>query len=364
MPLPKPREDEEKKEFIDRCMGDDTMNEDFTDPAQRRAVCESQWDERGEGEARSYGHLSSLLFNAPWALLPEKLQLMSNLLKARLAGVHFTAEEIQAIRAPMRSRRQSGAVAVLPLFGVLGQRANLVTQASGGTSMEQFGAVFSQAISDDAIKAVVIDVDSPGGSVHGMEELARQIFDARGRKPIVAIANPLAGSAAIAIASQADEFVITPSGLAGGIGVVAEHTDLSAQLEKEGIKTTLVSTSKFKTEGNPFEPLTDEARQQMQSVMGEFHKAFVGDVARGRGVTTDIVESDFGQGRVMGAKAAVKAGMVDRIATLDQVLARLNSSPEEAQRVQAQAQVSGPEAKARLERLWDIALMGVVGGKA
>ena len=362
MPLPKPREDEEKKDFIDRCMGDDTMNDDFPDPAQRRAVCETQWDERDEAEARSYGHVSSLLFNAPWALLPEKLAAMAEFLKARLNGVTFSAEEIQAIRAPMRSRRRAGAVAVLPLFGVLSQRANIIMQASGGTSMEQFGAAFRQVMADDDIKAVVLDVDSPGGSVHGTEELARQVFDARGNKPIVAVVNSLAGSGALWIGSQADEFVITPSGLAGGIGIVADHVDASERGKKEGIKTTLISTSKFKTEGNPFEPLSNEAREHMESVMGEFHKAFVGDVARGRGVTTDIVESGFGQGRLIGAKTAVKAGMVDRIATFDQVLARLSSSTEEAQRVQARA--PGPEAKARRERLWDIALMGTVGGKA
>lgn len=356
MPLPKPRDDEEKKDFIDRCMGDDTMNEDFPDPSQRRAVCESQWDERDEAKARSYGHVSSLLFNAPWALMPEKLAAMAEFLKARLNGVVFSAEEIQAIRAPMRSRRQAGAVTVLPLFGVLSQRANIISQASGGTSMEQFGAAFRQAVADDDIKAVVIDVDSPGGSVHGTEELARQVFDARGSKPIVAVINSLAGSGALWIGSQADEFVITPSGLAGGIGIIADHMDASEQKQKEGVKTTLISTSKFKTEGNPFEPLSDEAREHMESIMGEFHKAFVGDVARGRGVSVNTVESDFGQGRMMGAKAAVKAGLVDRIATLDQVLARLSSSPEEAQRVQAQA--SGPEEKARAQRLWDIALTG------
>ncbi|KKM93049.1 hypothetical protein LCGC14_1212430, partial [marine sediment metagenome] len=298
--------------------------------------------------------------NAPWALLPEKLIAMAEVLSLRMQGIHFTAEEIKArIGAPpQRMRRQSGSVAVLPLIGVLAQRANLVTNASGGTSMEQFAAVFRQAISDDAIKAVVIEVDSPGGSVHGTEELARQIFDARGSKPIIAIANSLAASGSLWIGSQADEFVITPGGLVGSIGIVAEHVDASAHEEKEGLKTTLVSTSKFKTEGNPFEPLSDDARRHMESVMAGFHTMFVGDVARGRGVTVDKVQEDVGQGRVMGAKAAVKAGLVDRIATFEQVLARLSATPDTAQRVEAQAEPLSPEARARSERLWDIALMG------
>ena len=360
MPLPKPRDNEEKDDFIDRCMGDDTMNEDFPDPGQRRAVCETQWDDRNKAEARSYGHVASILFNAPWALLPEKLVAMAEVLRLRMEGMTFTAEEIKARvgSPPQRSRSRAGAVAVLPLFGVLCQRANIITQASGGTSLEQFSAAFRHAVADEDVKAIVIDVDSPGGSVHGTEELARQIFDARDRKPIVAIANSLAASGALWIGSQASEFVMTPSALVGSIGIVAEHTDISQAAEKAGIKTTLVSTSKFKAEGNPFEPLSDEAREHMQSVMGEFHKTFVGDVARGRGVTAQTVEADFGQGRVFGAKAAVKAGMVDRIETLDQVLARFSSTSESAVRMGAQAPTPGPEARARLERLWNMALMG------
>ena len=311
-------------------------------------------------QTRSYGHVASILFNAPWALLPEKLVAMAEVLRLRMEGVTFTTEEIESRvgAPPQRSRRQAGAVAVLPLYGVLSQRANIITQASGGTSMEQFGDAFRSVVADEDVKAIVMDVDSPGGSVHGTAELARQIFDARGRKPIIAIANSLAASGSLWIGSQADEFVITPGGLVGSIGIVAEHVDASAHEEKEGFKTTLVSTSKFKTEGNPFEPLSDDARRHMESVMAGFHTMFVGDVARGRGVTVDKVEEDFGQGRVMGAKAAVKAGLVDRIATFEQVLARLSATPDTAQRVEAQAEPLSPEARARSERLWDIALMG------
>lgn len=326
-------------------------------------------DEKEDTTAKSYGHVASVLFNAPWALLPEKLHAMVEVLSLRLQGITFTAEEIKArVGEPaQRSRRRSGAVAVLPLFGVLSQRANIITQASGGTSLEQFAAAFRQVVADDEVKAIVIDIDSPGGSVHGTEELARQIFEARDRKPIVAIANSLAASGALWIGSQAPEFVMTPTALAGSIGIVAEHVDVSKHEEKEGVKTTLVSTSKFKTEGNPFEPLSNEARQHMQSIMADFHSMFVGAVARGRAVTADKVEEDFGQGRLMGAKAAVKAGMVDRIATFEQVLVRLSSTPETAQRdddplvppiTDDQAEASGPDIKARLERLWDVALMG------
>jgi signal peptide peptidase SppA len=130
-------------------------------------------------------------------------------------------------------------------------------------------------------------------------------------------------SAAYWLASQADEIVSIPSGNVGSIGVFSAHQDLSAALEKEGIKVTLIKAGKFKVEGNPFEPLSDEARAQIQTRVDDAYSQFTKDVARGRGVKPSDVRGGYGEGRALPAKEAKAVGLIDRIATMDEVLGKL-----------------------------------------
>jgi signal peptide peptidase SppA len=169
----------------------------------------------------------------------------------------------------------------------------------------------------------VLDIDSPGGSIYGVPELAQEIFAAREKKKVVAVANSLAASAAYWLAAAASEVVVTPSGDVGSVGVYAMHEDISRLLDQEGVTVTFISAGKFKTEGNPYEPLSEEGRSFMQERVDEAYAMFTRDLARFRDVPVAKVKSDFGEGRVVGAKAAKAAGMVDRIASLEDTLARL-----------------------------------------
>ncbi len=216
-----------------------------------------------------------------------------------------------------------GSVAVVPVFGTIFPRSNLMTEFSGGVSAEKMAALLNDLAMDKEISAIVLDINSPGGAVTGVPELAAEIRRLREEKPITAVVNGLAASAAFWIASQANEIVAIPSGMAGHIGVFLAHEDHSAELEKEGVKVTLISAGKFKTEGNPFEPLSDDARAEMQRVVEKFHDMFVDDVAQGRGVSRTKALNDFGQGRLLVADEAKAAGMIDRIATMNATLARL-----------------------------------------
>ncbi|GAF79644.1 unnamed protein product [marine sediment metagenome] len=235
------------------------------------------------------------------------------------------ADEVQARMGRRRAKIKpvQGGVTVLPLHGILSQRMNMMSEMSGGTSYEEFGAWFDAAVEDEAVGAIVLDVDSPGGSVYGLEELSAKMYAARGRKPIVAVANAQAASAAYYVGSSAKQFVVTPSGEIGSIGVVSMHVDVSAADEQIGLKRTIISTPKFKAEGNPYEVLSKEARDHEQGVVDDFYGRFVADVARNRNTTKADVEAHFGQGRMVLAEAAVAAGMADRVATLAQVLTDL-----------------------------------------
>lgn len=311
----------------------------------------------------------------PWALRPETFALFRGILLRRDSGVRLSAEEIaarigtdysrprheclfcdaetgapvvtayptpEALSGATAGRAQGSVIAVLPVLGVISQRAAMVDDVSGpgGTSVERLTARFRSVLADPSVKAIILDIDSPGGGVYGVQELAAEILASRGQKPILAVANSLAASAAVWIATAADEFSATPSAEVGSIGVYAAHEDISKYLEAEGIKVTLVSAGEFKTEGNQFEPLSEDAVAYMKTRVDEYMNAFVGAVAKGRGVSAAKVRKDFGQGRTMGAQAAKAAGLIDRIETLDQAIRRVAGKRSPAEPVAASVPVA------------------------
>jgi signal peptide peptidase SppA len=228
-----------------------------------------------------------------------------------------------------RLPKVTGSIGVIPIQGTIGQRAS---DWWSRTSTDQVAFQIAGLIGNPSVGAVVLDIDSPGGIVYGPEELSSVIRVARGVKPIYAIANSMAASAAYWIGSAADKFFITPSGEGGSIGVWSAHQDISKAMEEFGVKTTLVSAGEFKTEGNPFEPLSDEARADMQASVDRYHEMFIAAVAAGRGVSKATVHDTFGKGRMMGAPAAIKAGMFDGATTLPELLAGIMKPRESKSR--------------------------------
>lgn len=277
-----------------------------------------------------YTRIVMAAMSLPWAILPGKLAVIQSLLHLRAQGHRLTAEEVGAqLAAGGRGGEAAmgrGSVAVLPLVGTIIPRGDLLLESSGAMSVQRFGSSFRQALADTAVGHIVLDVDSPGGQVGGVAELAAEIFRARGQKRIVAVANHLAASGAYWIASAADEVVISPSGEVGSIGVLAMHEDMSQLLESTGVKINLITAGKYKGEGSPFEVLGDDARAAIQARVDEYYAMFTGDVARHRGVTRAEVVNGFGQGRVVGASMAVALGMADRVGTLAETVQRLLKS--------------------------------------
>jgi signal peptide peptidase SppA len=279
----------------------------------------------GNGERR-YRHVAEMVYATPWAILPQTLRAIVELIDYRVAGQRLSEEEIRERIGAGPARRPSQTrqgVAVLPLYGVIAPKATLMSDISGGTSLYDWRRAFGEALADPNVAAILIDVDSPGGVTDLVPEVAADIRGARGRKPIVAVANTMAASAAYWLAAQADELVVTPSGEVGSIGVLCAHDDISGLQQQMGVKTSLISAGKYKTEGNPFEPLSEEARAALQERVDEMYGMFTRDVAKGRRVTAGQVRDGFGEGRLVSALNAVKLGMADRVATLEQTLARM-----------------------------------------
>lgn len=263
-------------------------------------------------------HVLEDFVREPWAILPSKLEAMTEVLLWHAAGNPVPKYE----SAAPKSAATTGGIAVIPVYGIISPRMNLLTAMSGGTSTDQLAAQIDEAVKSADIKGIVLDVSSPGGNVYGVPELASRIYKSRGQKRIVAIANYQMASAAYWIASAADEIFMPPSAEAGSIGVVAQHIDLSKAYEAEGVKVTLIHYGKNKVEGNDAEPLGDEARAYLQSRVDEYGRMFDKAVAQHRNVSVETVQDSFGQGRMFGAKEAVRVGLADKIGTLQDAIDR------------------------------------------
>lgn len=276
-----------------------------------------------------FAHVLSFCIEHPWAITRPWLHTIVGIVSRRAAGGSADPHEIEAALANRKELPQPkrGSVAVIPIYGVIMPRANLMSQMSGGTTYDVLTSQLREAIAAPGISTIVLDIDSPGGSVAGATEFAREVMKARTTKPIVAVANFTMASAAYWAAAGATEIVASPSASVGSIGVLSMHEDLSQALEREGIKQTFITSSKYKAEANPAQPLSDDARAHLQARVDEADGLFVADIAAGRGIKVAQVRKDFGQGRMFSAQEAVDAGMVDKIATLDDTLARLASTP-------------------------------------
>ncbi len=274
-----------------------------------------------------YARVLHDFYSTPWAIQPEKLRVMAQFLQVQAAGVKFDPAEIQArigaAHQPVETRSSAG-VAVVPVYGVIAQRMDLFSEISGGTSTQRLAQDIRSAAANPDVDTILLDVDSPGGSVYGVQELADVIYQLRDQVRIVAIANSLMASAAYWIGSAAEELVITPGGEAGSIGVITAHENYQPLIEDRKLpEVEFVYAGKYKAEGNMMEPLGDEARAALQARIDDYYAAFTEGVARNRGVSVQTVIADFGQGRVLGAQAAVDAGLADRIATFDDLTGEL-----------------------------------------
>lgn len=260
-----------------------------------------------------------------WAIKPEKLEAIQEVLDRRLEAKDIPGPEEVAAAAAKNTRAKAGefryltvqdGVGVLSVEGVLAKRMNLFMAFSGGSSTELLAKEFQAAVIDDKIEAIVLDVDSPGGTVDGTEALANMVYEARGKKPIVAFANGLMASAAYWIGSAADKLYIEETGEAGSIGVISVHYDFSRYDEKVGVKRTIIKAGRYKAAGNDTEPLNREAEDYLQAGVDYVYSLFVNAVARNRNASVNAVLEGMADGRIFIGRQALDAGLVDRIGNL------------------------------------------------
>lgn len=287
--------------------------------------------------SRTYPHLADRLLNTPLLLHPQKLDAIIAGLGGRLLGVdglQIDAAELTACAAlpaemfttrrgerTERGYRVVDGVAVISAMGGLVHRTKLAADSSLLIGYNDLAADVEDALGKSDVHAIALVMDSPGGEVAGAFELAERIYAARGRKPIVAVADGMAASAAYLAASAADEVVLTNTSYVGSIGVVMRHVDFSRALANDGITVSHIFAGEHKIDGNPYQPLPDVVRAALQADIEGLYQMFVQAVAKHRGLSEQAVR-DTRAGVYRGV-AAVAARLADRIGTVDAVVAEL-----------------------------------------
>lgn len=293
-----------------------------------------------------YPHVRAAFYGQPWAIERAKFDEIHALLQLRADGRILSRLEVESVVAVRRPEVQMFAldgdnlvpvqegpgardrqvVAVVGIFGTMLHRATGLAETSGLASTEKIAQRVRAAAQDPGVRGIVLDVDSPGGSVFGVTELAAEIRAARDLKPVKAVFNARGGSAAYWAASAADERIASPSAEVGSIGVFYEHEDRSEENAKAGRRYTTIAYGANKAQGGPNEPLSDAARENIEKRVAEMGVTFEEDVAKNLGISRAAVHRDFGQGLMFGAAEAKKLGMIDRIGSLEDAIRRVGAS--------------------------------------
>lgn len=269
------------------------------------------------------------IMTAPWAVVPNTLCEIRDVYTTHLRGEKIDISAVEArLGRPLNNEQpdvlvQDG-VAIVTANGVVAKRMNMFSRISGGMSTEILAQQLEAAMADHTVRAIILSIDSPGGTVDGTFELAQKIYDMRGTKPIVTFVDGLSASAAYAISAATDAIYISgPTAHVGSIGVVATHVDYSGAEEKYGVKTTEIYAGKYKRIASSYAPLTAEGKQSIQDSVDYLYGVFVDSVAKFRGVSVDTVLEKMADGKVFIGQQAIDAGLVDGVSTLEEMVSSL-----------------------------------------
>jgi signal peptide peptidase SppA len=261
-------------------------------------------------------HLASRLFGTPLLVHRAKLDVILAVMGERL-GVAPPLADL-ALPVPKSATTAPTGIAVIPILGTLVKRSLGMEAASGLTSYKEIAAMLDAAVADPMVSGILLDIDSPGGEASGSFELARRVREAATIKPVWAVANDAAYSAAYAIAASAQRLFVTETGGVGSIGVIALHIDQSIKDANDGYRYTAITAGAHKNDYSPHEPLSDAAKSELQSEVDRLYAIFTEHVAAMRGLDLDAVRATEA-GLFFGANAVVQ-GLADGIQTLDATL--------------------------------------------
>ncbi len=261
-------------------------------------------------------HLASRLFGTPLLVHRAKLDVILAVMGERL-GLAAPVVDL-ALPIPKPATASPTGIAVIPVYGTLVKRSLGMEAASGLTSYSEIAAMLDVALADPMVSGILLDIDSPGGEASGSFELARRVREVVAVKPVWAVANDAAYSAAYAIAASAQRLYVTETGGVGSIGVIALHVDQSIKDATDGYRYTAITAGAHKNDYSPHEPLSDAAKSELQGEVDRLYAIFTEHVAAMRGLGIDAVRATEA-GLYFGGNA-VRQGLADGVQTLDATL--------------------------------------------
>ena len=267
------------------------------------------------------------IMTSPWMIARERLSEIRGIYQTHMRGDKIDTKAIEAQLAlvigeqPERGKYdiQDG-VAIIPLKGVVSKELSFFSFLFGGVSTQGVAIMFKDALANGDVESILLDIDSPGGTVDGTQELAELIYGARGQKPIIAYTDGKMASAAYYIGAAADSIYISgdmPE--IGSIGVVMSHVDYSKQDEMYGVKETEIYAGKYKRIASYTQPLSKEGKAYLQGQVDYVYSIFVNDVAKYRGRSVEDV-LNMADGKIFIGRQALDVGLVDGVSTFDQLI--------------------------------------------
>ncbi|TNI56567.1 serine peptidase [Aeromonas dhakensis] len=282
----------------------------------------------------NYPHLASQVFGCPLYVTQEVLAGVKSLLMPRMLGSQIEvmaaddlsdALEPKQLEARSESQYRVEGLAVIPLHGILVARRGQIDGACTElTSYEWARSQIATALADERVKEIVLDINSGGGHAVGCKELADYIYAKRSAKPITALVNFSAYSAAYFIASACSKVVVSETGGCGSVGVIMEHMEVSKWEEEVGLKFTTFYRGDRKKDGTPHEPLSDGAMAAINHRMDQAYDLFISSVARYRGLPVEQVKAT--EATLYSGAEAVSNGLADELANPQDYLNGLAAS--------------------------------------
>jgi len=293
-----------------------------------------------------YIHLQDMLFNQPHLCTPQYAETVLSVVGDKL-GVDTSAFGVSGEEKENRNPNMVGDTYVMPIIGSMVHRGGSLDALSGIQSYQSIQSELQEAIDNPSVKQVVLDIDSPGGSVAGAFDLKDFISEAKEKKPIYAMARDNMCSAAYLIGSAATEVYATQTAQVGSIGVVAMHMDQSEANKKQGVKPTFIYAGDYKTAGNPHEKLEGDALEYLKESVEDAYQMFVSAVAENRGLDEQAIRDT--EARVYRGEKAEEIGLVDGVKSYDTLLEELANNSQ--QRVYSYQSIKGDNMTKESEKL-------------
>lgn len=287
------------------------------------------------------------VLNTPLLVTPDAAQILLDVLGGRigvgafgsaefedrdhsdLSGVtpnasRFVGSRARANRRPAMTRMIDGA-AIITIDGSLVNRGAWLDADCGMVSYEGIAAQLDDALKDPDVHGIVLDLNTQGGEASGMFALASKIREVNAQKPVIALANDMALSAGYGIASAASKIIVSPTSRVGSIGVVLTHMDRTAQAATSPVKPQFIYAGAHKIDGNPFEKMSPETRNELQANVDRIYDMFTKAVGEGRGtrLTTEAARST--EARIFLGEGAINAGLADEMGNLAEAIATVKS---------------------------------------